>query len=308
MAWKKPDSSKQPVRFSQWSVRQGRVTVEIDSTTVNVTTTGLSGRNHWSEPLSSFTGVFRRGILKNYGEGGFLETYYVELLHPVPGKTVSLYSSSELADAHKKWKEVARSLNLPAVEDTPIGRITRQPDDLDKSIRALLAKSKIPGFLEDVTRPPPRVLVTRNGDTVHIVTRPRQVRGLVASLFLFGLGGILYNQEFATYEIRLAFSVCLGLIGLLILVMVFTYMDIVVTPSTFTYSTATPIGNFGRKSVLFDELHSVVWAGQRIFVGQQSGFLSLASNSAKIRIPMNLEHADWIGRFVMTAAAGKLPG
>jgi hypothetical protein len=59
MTWKKLDASKQPVRFSQWSVRQGRVTVEIDSTTVNVTATGLSGRDHWSEPVSSFTGVFR---------------------------------------------------------------------------------------------------------------------------------------------------------------------------------------------------------------------------------------------------------
>jgi hypothetical protein len=236
--------------------------------------------------------------------------YYVELLHPVPGKTVTLHSSSTLADAHSKWKEAARSLNLPAIEDTPIGRITRQPDDLNKSIRALLSESKVPGFLEDVTQPPPRVLVTRNGETFHIVVRPPWVTWLVASLFCFGLGGLFYY--FFHYMLGNdsggLVAGLMGLCGLAFLSFISVSQDIVVTPSMITSYTRTPIGKFGRKSIPLNDIHSVMWVGKRMFTGINIGYLCLASYGTEISIPMNSELANWIGRFVMTAAAKKLPG
>jgi hypothetical protein len=99
----------------------------------------------------------------------------------------------------------------------------------------------------------------------------------------------------------------IGLCGIAFLAFISVSQNIVVTPSMITSYTRTPIGNFGRKSMPLNDIHSVMWAGNRMFTGKNTGYLCLASYGTEISIPMNLEPANWIGRIVMTAAAGKLP-
>lgn len=114
-------------------------------------------REKWWQPYSSYKGVLHREHVVNRKNGS--TTYQiVELLHDEPGKTLPLLVEASRKMPREAWERYAKWLDLPALEETAGGVITRDHGDLDKSVRELAAEGKIAPRLEAAAGPPPKGL------------------------------------------------------------------------------------------------------------------------------------------------------
>lgn len=307
MADKELDFSELPIRLTGWSDRQGRVTVEIDADTVSVAGTDSSGRDSWSEPTKSFTGVFRRDTLKTRGEVAVLKfESHIELHHPDSRKTLSIYKSSDFGEARKAWIEAARSLHLPAIEDTPAGHITREFGDLDKSLRDVLILQDIELYPDSLTEPWPDNLVRREGKTLFVAFRDKLTIRIATGL-LFMLAGILvqHNQRIGG-DMNLVFAAVSFIVGIVIFGGAFVYKHYVFTPTNISSITRTPVGEFGSKSVPLNELSNILWVAS---VRTEEGHLGFVSDNTVIDMKFlnRAGLAKRLGRFAMATMVGRMP-
>ena len=304
MAGNEPDFSKLPVRLTQPSGRKGSMIVEIDATTVNVTATGLSGRDHWSEPITSFTGVFRRDTMKTRSEVAILVfVYHVELLHPDPRKNVSLFQTTDFEEAQKTWIEAARLLNLPAIEDTPAGYITREYDELDKPLCDVLAAQTIELNPDSPAEPWPENLVRRDGKTLSVTYREKLPFQLSIGL-MFIFAGILIQKIGGSMS--MIFSAVSIIAGIVITGGAFVFDRYFVTPTHISSITRTPVGNFAAKSIPLNDLRNIMWVTS---VRSQEGRLRFISDHTEIQMKFvkRASLAKRLGRFVMATMVGRMP-
>lgn len=139
-----PDFSHLPVTIRRWKLPK-RQTIEIHRGVTRVTEKGLFGTK-WNEPISAFKGVLRRKDARSQPtmEGGCPVTcHLVELVHPHKDKTLLVHEATKEGGIRKLWHDAACALDLPALDETLDGIVSRTPEDLDKSIRDLAAEGKI---------------------------------------------------------------------------------------------------------------------------------------------------------------------
>ncbi len=118
------------------------------------------GREKWWQAYSGFKGVLHRE--HTVSRKNSTTTYQIiELLHDEPDKTLPLLVEASKAMPRDAWERYAKWLDLPALEDSADGLITRDHADLDKSVRELAAEGKIAPRLEAVGPPPKGLRVAR---------------------------------------------------------------------------------------------------------------------------------------------------
>ena len=128
MARGKPDFAHLPVTIRRWKGFK-RQRIEIHRDLVTVTERAVFGEKKWAEPVSAYKGVLLRTSI---GPGGYYEGipifsnvryYRLELAHLEHEKTLLLYETNDLtplsARVFEMWEPAARTLNLPALKQTP---------------------------------------------------------------------------------------------------------------------------------------------------------------------------------------------
>lgn len=118
------------------------------------------------EPVSKYCGVLLR---IEFFQLGFLtrNRYIIEAIHKSKDKCVPLYISMSAKDIRKQWKYYAKKLNLPALLFTNEGIVTRDTEDLDKSIIDMNAEGKIKsGYDFNAPLPKSIILVRKSNKKV----------------------------------------------------------------------------------------------------------------------------------------------
>ena len=113
-----------------------------------------TARGEWSD----FKGVLRwsEDELTYFGEGGseFTTGYRLTLVHPDERNSLPLYESEEESDTYKLWRDVARALQLPVLYETGDGIVSRESEDLGKSLRQLAVEGKARVDFDLLAAPP----------------------------------------------------------------------------------------------------------------------------------------------------------
>ena len=109
------------------------------------------------EPVNKYCGVLLR---IEFFQLGFLtrNRYIIEALHKSENKCVPLYISMSAKNIRKQWKYYAKKLNLPALLFTNEGIVTRNTEDLDKSIISLNTEGKVTSGY-DFNKPLPKSII-----------------------------------------------------------------------------------------------------------------------------------------------------
>lgn len=313
---KPPDFTSLPIVLSGLSIRRARRrTVEVGPDGVSVSEKGLLTAAPWREPLDAYEGVGLRAVMQDGAP-----RYYVELPHEDAARTVLLYRSYKFELARGAWLAAARSLGLPAVEETPVGRLSRRGAELDQSIRALVAAGRLAAPPAIRSAPPFPMSLKRapsQADNLSLDAREVVVPFLgpleiAAFVLFFGLAGWICLVGGPGPDILLArlpqYLVCGGLILMLpvLLVLALERQRIVVTQDEV--SVLSTLYRYRRRAttIAFDALHTVVtpapafrWTGRTQII--------LASDTACVAIPgLTRRQAEWLGGFLMAAAAGNV--
>lgn len=128
-------------------------TYQIEGGIVKVEKDGTS----WQEPFANYDGVLWRVETLNQRRPRSSRRHrqstfqIIELRHNKDRRrNVNIYASQELPGMRARWEESARAFNLPALRDLGDGRIiSRNPEDLDKSLRELARMGRLnPTFVE----------------------------------------------------------------------------------------------------------------------------------------------------------------
>ena len=273
--------------------------MEIGDDFVQVSERSLVGPRQWREPLSAFAGVQLNSDVENRPHLGMRQWHEVVLRHRDPEKTLVLHGSSRLGDVRKVWRDAAESLDLPAIENTPLGFMVREARELDRPFRDI-GKERLLTRLGRMERPPISIECKRRGPVTRAILR---LDGLAAlpMLLLFGVGAV-----FTWYGSLVGPP--LAIVGLAVFVLwMNARRGIEVTPAGVSCSWMTPFGDFGRRAIPFEELHTVAWTRSGGPTTTRAALL-LASDDTEIALE-NLPHsqADWLGRLVMAAAMGAEP-
>ena len=163
-----------------------RGTLRITSDEVAFHRKSLFGAEHWTEPLRQYAGVLKMEETRGGGAGARTTTYTVYVLklhHRDREKRITLYESAAESGLRARWERYASSLNLPAIEETDEGFVSRDVEDLDKSVRELFKEKKIEIDF-DPSQPPPKGLGLTVKDGTLIITFKKKRIPLLRLLLL----------------------------------------------------------------------------------------------------------------------------
>jgi len=294
-----PNFADQPVRLTRWSVRRGRIAIEIADGRVCVTETSVRRVRHWCEPVSAYAGVQLNSIVRPGSVLGIRRWHEVVLRHRDPLKTIPLCGSQRLAEAREVWKSAAMTLDLPALERTPVGYIARDARDLDKPYSRLKG-ARLSGRLTNPFRTPSTIDCRRRGAVTRAILRLHGLE-IVPALLLLTLGLLFVF-------LGSALGIGLGAAGCLLLAFgCCARQGIEVSPDEVACCWMTPFGDFFRRTIPLRDLHTVTWTGEEV-PRRRDAALLLASDDAEIALDnLPRSQADWLGRMVLSAAMGREP-
>ncbi len=312
-----PEAAYAELDFSRFPVTI-RGTIEIERDLVRVTGMGVFGEQKWEEPVSAFRGVLRRTDLEPravYGGTYRVRVHRVELVHPDSGKTLLLYQADTDEGIRKVWRDAARALDLPALDETTDGIVTHAPEDLDKSIPELAAEGKV---LRPVNAgaPPPRGMTReRVHGEVHLTIRAVKLERNAFAVAILGFVLVMGFHIFGPEEFReLIGSALPYVLGAIILILGgSTFADmivsrrIVITSREVRYFRKSPFGTFGLKAIPLNELKSVrrisPAAGGVIASLGLDDKLVMESDTASSSIGRLGEHQlRWLEQFILAAS------
>jgi hypothetical protein len=294
-----PNFADHPVRMTRWSARRGRIAIEIADGRVCVTERSFRRVRHWCEPLSSYAGVQLNSIVRPGSVLGMRRWHEVVLRHRDPLKTIPLCGSQRLAEARRVWKSAAVTLDLPALERTPIGYIARDACDLDKPYSRLNG-ARLSGRLANPFRTPSTINCRRHGAVTRAMLRLQGLE-IVPALLLVTLGLLFLFLGSAV-------GIGLGVAGGLLLALgVCARQGVEVSPDEVACCWMTPLGDFRRRAIPLRDLHTVAWTGREA-PQRRDAVLLLASDDTEIALDnLPRSQADWLGRMVLSAAMGREP-
>ncbi len=259
-----PDFSHLPVTIRRWKFTK-RQSIEIDRDFVKVTEKGLFATN-WKEPLSAFLGVVGGTVQESRvacgPEGRTITVHVLNLVHPDRTKNVRLYKAGEDEEIRALWKEAARALDLPALDERADGIVTRTPEDLDKSLIDLAAEGKISADF-DGKAPPPQGVNWEHTQGELRVSLSLQANSYGKNVLIlvggaFALAMLLVSLgTFAIGVLYLFFGLFGVIYGSSLLVDGIFTRKIVISPKEIRYFRGTPFGTFAHKAIPLDELRVV---------------------------------------------------
>ncbi len=302
--------------FSRFPVTIRGRTIEIQRDLVRVTEMGVSGEQKWEEPVSAFRGVLRRTDKEDRhvvtgpwsSATVWVTVHRVELVHPDSGKTLRLYLADTDEGIRKVWRDTARALDLPAVDETTDGIVTYAPEDLDKSIPELAAEGKVLRPVNADAPPPKGITRERVHGEVHLTIGAVKLERNAIEVAIAGFVLVLVFHIFGLMGSALPYA--LGAIILILGGSAFADMivsrRIVITPREVRYFRKSPFGTFGLKAIPLNELKSVrrisiTWI--RGPVGRHDDKLVMESDTATISIGRLGEHQlRWLEQFILAAS------
>jgi hypothetical protein len=127
----------------------------------------------WDEPLSGYEGVLARSKYPYSDSDNTYIVYIVELMHPNEQRRITLWQNSTAFGQRAVWKKYSRQLGLPALwqDKYEYGEeyTRRDPDDLDKSVRELVAEGKLEFTFDPAAAVPDELKLDIQGDQLEIV-------------------------------------------------------------------------------------------------------------------------------------------
>ena len=203
--------------FGLFSVFRRR-TVTISKDFVQGEDRTIRGRREWLAVISSYRGVLLHTVRIRRGKSSYT-AYAVRLDHGEAEKSVPLYVSTDAQAARREWERVSRRFDVPAIESSADGEVTRDAEDLDKSVRELAAEGKLEADFD--ARPPPDGLAAAHEGDELVVTATQPVNNLwlMALVALFPLifvyvgfseGGFVYI--FAAFGLLFEILIVAGII------------------------------------------------------------------------------------------------
>lgn len=169
----------------------------IDAGAVKGLRRGLSGRNHWQEPLANYLGVlqtheFRRNEQYDrlHGNADYM-VYKLSLHHHEVSKRVLLYEShNTLMEPPDEWlplwKHYGVLFRLPLLDQAPGAETTCSPGDLDMPLSVLMEKGVIAVPAFDLTNPtlPADMTLHREADLWIVTLWPVRLQRNLIALFV----------------------------------------------------------------------------------------------------------------------------
>lgn len=159
------------------------------------------------ESLKNYEGVRFR---IEFFQFGFMtkNKYIIELYHKNPEKMAPLYISTKDKEIRKIWEYYARTLNLPTLEVTDEGLVTRNVEDLDKSLRDMAKEKRLENNFDDKEALPPSIAVVRKRDKTVIKARKIfwDAYNIIAWMCLILFGGILIFFSMNFSKVATSFS------------------------------------------------------------------------------------------------------
>lgn len=174
-----------------------RLEIGINANEVRGLHRGIRGTRIWHEPLSRYHGVLTEEEYHSGGKNRSSYTLYkITLKHAADEDQDVLLYSSRLSTGHRDQAEVfARMLERPVLQKTGEGEFAeRAVEDLDKSVRELVAEGKL-SVSGAASGPPPvkrlQVRPERNGCIIDLNYRSMSL--FVMGLLFAGVGsGLVY--------------------------------------------------------------------------------------------------------------------
>ena len=94
-----------------------------------------------ADSLTEYIGVrYRTRIVNVLGLTSFTQ-HIIDLQHPNETKTIPLYITKNGENISKKWEELARQMQKPAIFNTADGIIEIEPQDIQKTLPDIVMKS-----------------------------------------------------------------------------------------------------------------------------------------------------------------------
>ena len=121
--------------------------------------------------------------------------YIIELYHKDKNKRVPLYMSTKAKDVRKIWEYYSARMHLPALFMTDHGLISRNQNELKKTLRDMAKKWKTDSLYHD--EPTPFSLSVVNKQNTIIVSENRLFFDVYSILALLGTLGLCFLSIFA---------------------------------------------------------------------------------------------------------------
>lgn len=121
-----------------------------------------------ADSLDGYIGVrYRSRIVNVLGLTSFTQ-HIIDLQHPNETKTIPLYISNNGDGVSKKWEELARQMQMPAIFNTADGIIEIAPEDIQKSLPDLIKEGKIKVCEKDLYKLPHSFNIVEEADSCQI--------------------------------------------------------------------------------------------------------------------------------------------
>jgi len=184
--------------------------IEMDKTT-------LFGRKQWRESIKNYEGVISKSEFHSGGKNRASYTLYiVELFHSDKQKIVRLYQSRSKANFRSIWEDYCRALNMPALEEGDEEMIRRDVEDLDKSVRELVAEKKINVEFDPSANPPEHITLSVEDHLLKITIEKKRI-SIFGFLFSFLFSGAFVYMGFFVDKCPFLFGIMGVLMGLILL-------------------------------------------------------------------------------------------
>jgi hypothetical protein len=178
------------VALNQFFIR-GRLT--IDQKEVCYQKNSLFGNTHWIAPLDQYQGLLYRSEYHSGGKNNASYTLYIiELRHEEKGKSIRLHQSKSDNGVRALWEDYCRALKLPALEEGDGGLVRRDAEDLDKSVRQLVAEDKIKIEFDHRKRPPEGLSLEADNDRLTVTVNKKALSPAGAMIMLLFPGVFIY--------------------------------------------------------------------------------------------------------------------
>ena len=97
-----------------------------------------------ADSLGEYLGVrYRTRIVNVFGLTSFTQ-HIIDLQHPNEAKTIPLYITKDGENITRKWEELARQMQKPAIFNTADGIVEISPEDITRTVPELIESGKIP--------------------------------------------------------------------------------------------------------------------------------------------------------------------
>ncbi len=290
-----------------------RKKIIFDESEITVDKKSIFGHKFWQEPLERYKGVLKRTehhrSSGRRGGGASYTLYIIELCHDERTKRVRLFTSRSREGFRSRWKDYARRLELPAMEQEGGETITREVEDLDKSVRDMVAEGKLGIDFDPTEAPPEGFEVKREGNALCLGLSNRHKSTLGAALMLIVPVAFIYLGFFLT-EGR---GNMLGLIGVFIFLLLLGWLiwttvarrTVLLYPEKIHIFYRTRWGDTKGKVYLSEAIEDVRVGSAAERHGRPALIIATGDNKEALCGGLSDEQLVWLRNCILAVIAGE---